>query len=225
MSRYSSDSPDAATPFFRDGDRPSDPKAKRLIAQVANQLKVTAGRREECEVAIRVQLQAAKSSSEFNKKIPHAGEITTNAEIVYSSLRKARTALKTIGAPFEAVFEDETNYDDNKRHNDFLSLLDVAIRTAERLSQDIIIPKGKKPRDIDKYFAKTSAAYLVGQFCDLGDTIGGLSLSTKRLQNSVAKSFYEYLTGNQKVDLSGRAADFAPERLTLKVTRGPTRRK
>ena len=207
---------DMVTPFFRDGDSPSDPKVKKLIADVTKKLRVGRDRRNECEGAIRIQLQSVKGSSEFNKKIPAAGDIVKNAEIVHSSLKKARAAINTIGAPFQAVFDANTNYDSHKRYDDFMRLLNTAICSADTLNQKLIIPKGKKSRDINKSLAKTAADYIVTQFCDLGDTADGLSLSTKRLQNSVAKSFYEYLTGNKKVDLSGRIADFAPERLTLK---------
>jgi hypothetical protein len=200
------------TPFFRDGDRPSDPKVKELITEIVKQLRISTDGREECEVAIRIQLQAAKGSSNFNKNLLPAGEIAENAEIVRSCLMKAKAGIKTIGAPFEALFDDETNYDCNKRHGDFLSLLEVAIRTADKLSQDLVIPKGQKPRDIDKCLAKTAADNLFRQFC----TLDGSSLSTKRMQNSVAKLFYEYLTGNGRVDLAGPIADFVPEQLSLK---------
>jgi hypothetical protein len=200
------------TPFFHDGEKTSDPKVKNLITEIAKQLGISTDRREECEVAIRIQLQAAKGSSIFNKNLLQAGEIAENAEIVRSCLMKAKAGMKTIGAPFEALFDDETNYDCNKRHGDFTSLLEVAIRTANKLSQDLVVPKGKKPRDIDKYLAKTAADNLFGQFCTLDES----SLSAKRMQNSVAKLFYGYLTGNRRVDLAGPIADFVPEQLSLK---------
>ena len=87
------------------------------------------------------------------------------------------------------------------------------------LDRGMVIPAGSKPRDVNKYSARTAARYLISKFCEHTDQT---ELTIARLENAIARSFYEALTGEKDIDLAGDIADFrpVPTRLHRRFTRG-----
>jgi hypothetical protein len=172
-----------------------------LIAEVMRRLDVCPARREECRNEVIHQIQSAKARRNWNRKIGQPGPIKKKAAALRASLAKAQMLSKQIELFFSSVLDDMVEYDVNRNYEAFKNCLSDGILASEGIERQIIVPKGKKPKNDDKYTAKMLAVSLVNGFSDAYN---------ERLQNNVASLLYELLTGVADVDIPESADDHRP---------------
>jgi hypothetical protein len=179
-----------------------------LIAEVMRRLAVAAEKRDECRSEIIRGVQAVEARKKWNERNGQAGQIKRKAARLRATLAKAETLSKEIESFFSAVLDDMVGYDVSRNYEAFKICLSDGIAAAQGIERQLVVKKGKKPKNYDRYAAKTLAVDLVNSTP---------AAFNKAVQNSVASLLYELLTGDADVDIPESADEHRP---SLLQTRG-----
>jgi hypothetical protein len=177
------------------------PRTRRdtLIAEVTRILDAPPTKRDECRNQVIRYIESAKARKEWNRKsVQQPGVIKRKAAVLRDCLAKAKIILREIEPFFSSVFDDTIDYDVSRSYAAFQKCLTDAIAASEGIERQIVVPKGKKPKNYHKYEAKSLAMSLFNEFSVADD---------ERLQNDVASILYELLTGTPDVDIPESVAD------------------
>jgi hypothetical protein len=170
-----------------------------LIAEVTIILDVSPAKREEFRERVLRQIEIAKNIR-LNHNIGHPGEIKRKAAGLRAALAKVQMLSK--GMPFfSSVLDDMVDYDVSRNYESFQRCLNDAIAASEGIERQIVVPKGKKPRNYYKFAAKSLAVSLVNEFS---------GVYNEQMDNQVASLLFELLTGIPDVDIPESADEHRP---------------
>jgi hypothetical protein len=177
------------------------PHGDELITEVMRRLDVSPERRDECRSEIIREVQAVELRKKWNERNGQAGQIKRKAAALRTALAKAEMLTKQIEPFFSAFLDDMVSYDVSRNYQVFRSCLSDGIAASEGIERQLVVQHGKKPKNYDKYVAKTLAVNLVN------NTPAAFN---KVIQNSVASLLYELLTGDADIDIPENADEYKP---------------
>jgi hypothetical protein len=171
-----------------------------LIAEVTIILDASPAKREECRERVLSQIEIVKGHIKSNDKIGHPGEIKRKAADLRDALAKVQMLSKMMPF-FSSVLDDMVDYDVSRNYESFQRCLNDAIAASEGIERQIVVPKGKKPRNYYKFAAKSLAVSLVNEFS---------GVYNEQMDNQVASLLFELLTGIPDVDIPESADEHRP---------------
>jgi len=198
----------AREPFF--GALSLDPAAEGLVAALLKTLKIGTARQTACESAVRFQFAAARHSIE--NQMPAPREIREAALALGVSLHRAKTAIAALDTVLPSLCADK-GLDLRLAARQIETLVEIS----DSIERGVVVPPASKPRDAAKHASKMAARLLISEF---GEGLNRTDRSAARIENAVARLFFEALTGEPAGDLRGDVEDFArPLRLRIRSLR------
>lgn len=211
--------------------------AEMIVAAIADLLGVHPERLEKCRATILRDVEHAKWRIRTRGKGEQPGIIKRDIGPIRAAAAKLQQLTKRptlattddsdrprlVGHTLFADFLDcRVGYRTDRNFEALQACLNAVIETCDRLKQEIVVPKGKKPHEYARYEARALAENLVVSFAGFSaayfkhrgkaqprDGAEWLKLESE-VKSQVALLVYELVTGRRDVVISESAAELKP---------------